>query len=199
MRESVDAMIERDSGRIRLLGLSGSLRRGSYSTAILRELQAEVRDRADLDLADLHLPLYNQDDEIPEAPMTVLALREAIASADGLVISTPEYNHGIPGVLKNALDWASRPSGKSSLQDKTTLIISNSPAFTGGVRAHAQLNETMLSVHAMILPGRQVVIGGIADKIRDGQFVDKADLSFALAAVRRLIDLREQARTTRCA
>ncbi|MDB5604690.1 MAG: putative NADPH-dependent reductase [Bradyrhizobium sp.] len=192
-------MIDQHSGRVRLLGLSGSLRRASYSTAILRELQVEIGDRADLELADLRLPLYNQDDDTFDGPKTVLALREAIATADGLVISTPEYNHGIPGVLKNALDWASRPSGKSALQGKKTLIISNSPAFTGGVRAHAQLNETMLSVHAFILPGRQVVIGSVAEKIRDGGFVDSSNLSFALAAVHRMIDLHQRAHATHCA
>src|SRR6267154_3614847 len=180
-------MIEQDSGRVRLLGLSGSLRRGSYSTAILRELQVEIRDRADLDLADLHLPLYNQDDEIPEAPKTVLALREAIAQVDGLVISTPEYNHGIPGVLTNALDWASRPSGKSVLKDKPVMILTNSPGLTGGVRAQAQMNETLLSVSAVILPGRQIVISSVASKIKDGKFVDEVNIEFAMAALHRLV------------
>lgn len=188
------------SGRARLLGLSGSLRRSSYSTAILRALQLEIRGHADLELAEPNLPLYNQDDEFPEPPKAVLALRETIASADGLIISTPEYNHGIPGVLKNALDWASRPSGKSCLQDKATLIISSSPAFTGGARVHAQLNETMLAVDALILPGRQIIIGSVAEKIRDdGQFVDIANLSFAADAIRRLIDVCRRGRTAQCA
>ncbi|MDB5458691.1 MAG: NADPH-dependent reductase [Caulobacteraceae bacterium] len=171
-----------------LLGLTGSLRRASYSTAILQELQAELGEGIRFDVASPHLPLYNEDTDGAEALEAVQAFRNAIAAADGLVICTPEYNHGIPGVLKNALDWASRPSGKSALKDKPTLIISNSPAFTGGVRAQAQLHETLLAAHAFIVPGRQIVMGGIVDKIRDGRFVDKANLSFALAATHKLAE-----------
>src|SRR5262249_26020287 len=94
--------------------------------------------------------------------------RNAIGVSDGVVIVTPEYNHGIPGVLKNALDWASRPYGKSVLIDKPVLVISVSPAFTGGVRAQAQVNETLLSIPARILAGPQVVIGGVAEKTKTG-------------------------------
>jgi chromate reductase len=182
------------SPRMRLLGLSGSLRKASYSTAILNELKVALWGHAEIELADLRLPLYDQDEENAGTPAPVLAFRRAIADADGLVICTPEYNHGIPGVLKNALDWASRPSGKCVLHDKATLIISNSPAFTGGVRAQAHLNETMLAVNARVLAGKQVVIGSVADKIRDGRFLDKTHLSFALAAVQRLIDLCQHSR-----
>jgi len=100
---------------------------------------------------------------------------------------TPEYNHGIPGVLKNALDWASRPFGKSVLTNKPTLAITISPAFTGGVRAQAQLNETLLSIPALVLGGPQVVIANIGSKIRDGVLVDQDSLSFALAALQRMV------------
>jgi chromate reductase len=100
---------------------------------------------------------------------------------------TPEYNHGMPGVLKNALDWASRPFGRSVLIDKPVLVISVSPAFTGGVRAQAQVNETLLSIPARVIGGPQVVIGGIAGKIREGVLFDEASLSFASAALRRMV------------
>jgi chromate reductase, NAD(P)H dehydrogenase (quinone) len=123
------------------------------------------------------------------APVNVQRFRNAIRGCDGVVIVTPEYNHGIPGVLKNALDWASRPYGRSVLINKPTLVISVSPAFTGGVRAHAQVNETLLSIPAHILGGPQVVIAGIADKVKDGVLIDEASLSFALAAVRRIITM----------
>lgn len=182
-------MSDQSSKHVRLLGLSGSLRRASYSTAILRGLQAELGAGVGLELGDIRLPLYNEDEDGENSEAGVQAFRRAIFEADGLVISTPEYNHGVPGVLKNALDWASRPSGKSVLQNKPVLIISNSPGFTGGVRAQAQINETLLSVSAVILPGRQIVIGGVADKIKDGKFADKTNLAFALAAIHRLVDL----------
>lgn len=105
------------------------------------------------------------------------------------MIATPEYNHGIPGVLKNALDWASRPLGRSALTGKPVLVISVSPAFTGGVRAQAQANETLLAIQSRPVPGPQVVIGNVADKIRDGQLIDESSLRFALSAIDRLIAL----------
>jgi chromate reductase, NAD(P)H dehydrogenase (quinone) len=117
----------------------------------------------------------------------VSKFRDAIASSDGVVIVTPEYNHGIPGVLKNALDWASRPFGKSVLTNKPALAISISPAFTGGVRAHAQLNETLLAIPALVLGGPQVVIADIGNKIEDGVLVDQPSLSFALTALERMV------------
>src|SRR5690606_22909746 len=105
--------------RIQLLGIAGSLRAGSFSTAILESLGDDLPADVGLHLHPLgDVPLYNQDldTEIPLAP--VAALRDAIAGADGLVIVTPEFNYGLPGVLKNALDWASRPYAASSLIGK---------------------------------------------------------------------------------
>jgi chromate reductase, NAD(P)H dehydrogenase (quinone) len=133
--------------------------------------------------------LYNEDNDHPGGPADVRRFRDAIRDCDGVVIATPEYNHGIPGVLKNALDWASRPYGKSVLINKPVLVISVSPAFTGGVRAHAQVNETLLSIPAHLIGGPQVVIAGISDKIKNGVLIDEANLSFALSAVRRMITM----------
>jgi chromate reductase len=172
---------------VRLLGLTGSLRRASFSTAILRELQGELPSDVSLDIAVPRLPLYDEDEDEAEALATVQAFRDKIAAADGLVICTPEYNHGMPGVLKNAIDWASRPSGKSVLTDKPTLVISNSPAFTGGVRAQANVHQALMSLATFIIPGKQVVIAGVREKIRDGAFIDKTNLSFALTEIDRLV------------
>jgi chromate reductase, NAD(P)H dehydrogenase (quinone) len=174
---------------VKLVGLAGSLRVQSFSHATLVGLRNNLPDKVWLDILDLRLPLYNEDGDGAAAPAEIENLRKAIASSDGIVIVTPEYNHGIPGVLKNALDWASRPYGKSCLVNKPALVISISPAFTGGVRAHAQVNETLLSIPAQVLGGPQVVIGGIEAKIKNGGLVDEASLSFALAAIRRMISL----------
>ena len=174
---------------VRLVGLSGSLRQASFSRATLVGLRNNLPDKVELDILNLHLPLYNEDEDGVDAPMRVKLLREAIAGSDGIVIATPEYNHGIPGVLKNAMDWASRPYGKCCLINKPALVISVSPAFTGGVRAHAQANETLLSIPAHVMGGPQIVIGGIGEKVRDGALVDEASLTFALAALRRMITL----------
>ncbi|HEY1932710.1 MAG TPA: NAD(P)H-dependent oxidoreductase [Acetobacteraceae bacterium] len=174
----------------RLLGLSGSLRADSHSRAILRGLQTKLLPDTELTILDLDLPLYNQDDEGDDAPPQIQALRQAIRASDAVVIATPEYNHGMPGVLKNALDWASRPFGNAALLDKPVMVISASPAFTGGVRAQAQVNETLLAIGARVLAAPQVVIGGVHEKVRDGRMIDAAGLQFACTAIDRLLALR---------
>lgn len=173
--------------RPRLLGLAGSLRQESYSLAVLRGLQAQLGAKAELRLRDLRLPLYNEDEDGQAAPTSVQEFRRELNESEAVVIATPEYNHGMPGVLKNALDWASRPFGKSVLIGKPVLVISVSPAVTGGVRAQAQVNETLLAMDARIVPGPQVVIGSVAEKIRDGRLVHESSLQFALNAMDRLI------------
>lgn len=170
----------------RLLGIVGSLRREAYSRAVLRGLQRALDTRFTLALAEIDLPLYNQDLDGDAAPAIVRRFRGLIAESDALVISTPEYNHGMPGVLKNALDWASRPHGQSVLNGMPFLVISSSPAFTGGVRAQMQVNETMLSAQALPVPGPQIVIGTIGEKVRDGLLADEASLVFATAAIESL-------------
>jgi chromate reductase len=118
----------------------------------------------------------------------VVELRQAVGRCDGLVIVTPEYNYGMPGVLKNALDWVSRPYRQSAIVGKPVLAISVSPAVTGGVRAQGQLHMTLLGMSARIVPGPQVVIGSARDKIRDGCLIDEATLAFARDAIGRLLD-----------
>lgn len=174
--------------RIQLLGISGSLRSGSFSAAILESLREELSVNADLSMHLLgDVPLYNQDLDTEEVLPAVAALRDAISQADGLVIVTPEFNYGLPGVLKNALDWASRPYGAAPLLRKPVVTISASPAFTGGVRAQAQLNETLLGTQSRLMGGPQVVIGEVHNKIENGRFVDRASLDYALGAVNGLL------------
>jgi chromate reductase len=175
--------------RARLLGLPGSLRRNSHSRAVLQGLAAKLQPAADLVIRDLRLPLYDEDEDGHATPDAVRAFRQAIGDSDGVVIATPEYNHGIPGVLKNALDWASRPYGQSTLIGKPVLAISLSSAFTGGVRAQAQLNETLHAIEAVVVRGPQVVIGDVGAKVEGGHLVDAASLDFARSAVDRLIVL----------
>ena len=167
------------SDRPVLLGISGSLRKGSHCTAILKNIVDAAESRATLEIFPLDaVPLYNQDLDNELPPESVTALRQAIERAAGLVIVTPEYNYGMSGVLKNALDWASRPYGKSKLKGKAVLTLSASPAFTGGVRAQAQLNETLLSNAALLVLRPQIVIGTVHEKIRDGRVVDQETARF---------------------
>ena len=183
-----------------LLGLSGSLRRASNSTAVLRGLQDALKAKAALSIFPLHgMPLYNEDDDAEHAPESVRALRSAIETSDGVIMISPEYNHGMSGVLKNGLDWASRPHGRSALRGKPVLTMTASPAFTGGVRAQQQMNETLLSIPARLVLGPQIVIGGVHEKVRDGCLVDEAALRFALAGVDGLLEEIRAARAFRAA
>jgi len=184
--------------QLRLLGLSGSLRRASNSTAVLRGLQDALAPKARLDVFSLHgLPLYNEDDDGEYAPESVRALRSAIETTDGVIMVSPEYNHGMSGVLKNSLDWASRPYGRSVLSGKPVLTMTASPAFTGGVRAQQQMNETLASIPARPVLRPQIVIGSVHEKVRNGRLVDETTLHFALAGVDDLIEEIRAARFVR--
>ena len=172
---------------IRLLGISGSLRSGSFSTAILQSLA--LRRRPDEEMSVLTLdkvPFYNEDEDNHPALPAVEELRSTIAGSDGVIIATPEYNHGVPGVLKNALDWGSRPTFQSCFVNKPVLILSSSPAFTGGVRAQYQLREALTSMQARVVSGREIVIAGVNGKMKDGLLADEEVLRFIEDGVRRL-------------
>ena len=170
--------------RYRLLGIPGSLRARAFSTLVLEAVVAASALHGEYELADIGgLPHFNQDLYVDPLPTAVLRLREQIALADAVVISSPEYNHGIPGVLKNALDWASRPHNGSPLKGKPILIITSSPAFTGGVRAQYQIRETIVSALARPVATPEIVVGLVHTKIVDGRFHDPAAIDFALGGL----------------
>ena len=127
---------------MKIIALSGALRRASYNTALLRAAIAMVPAGVTMELRTLHgIPLYDGDVEAQGIPEAVTALREDIRAADALLISTPEYNHSIPGVLKNGLDWLSRPSGEGArlFGGKPTGVIGASPGGFGTVRSQRAL------------------------------------------------------------
>jgi len=174
-------------GRYRLLGVPGSLRAGAFSTAVLEAIAAAATG-AEFTFADIgELPHFNQDLYVEPLPATVERFRGQVAACDGLVICSPEYNHGIPGVLKNALDWASRPHNGSPLKGKPVLIVTSSPAFTGGVRAQYQIRETVVSALARPVATPEIVIGNVAGKILDGRFDDPDGIAFALAGLETML------------
>lgn len=159
------------------VGIAGSLRTGSYSSALLSEIVAMSDDHTRISAFRLHdVPLYNQDLEPTQgaAPAPVLALREAIRTADGLIVVSPEYNWGMSGVLKNALDWASRPAYKSVLAGKPALIISTSPFPLGGVRSQAQVRQTLAATLARVVARPEIVVAHVADKLSEGKLTDEA-------------------------
>lgn len=170
-----------------LLGLSGSLRAGSHNSAILRALRDAMTGEVVLNLFPLNdLPLYNGDLDGDPALAPVAAFRAAISAADGVVIASPEYNYGMSGVMKNALDWASRPYGQAPLAAKPVLTLTSSMASTGGARAQAQLNETLTAIGARLVLRGQTVIGAAHERMLDGVFADEVSIAFAVEGVRHL-------------
>jgi len=173
----------------KLLGLSGSIRRGSNCIAVLRTLKESLPADVELEIFGLEdVPLYNEDEENDTPPAPVVALRRAITESDGLVIVSPEYNHGMSGVIKNALDWASRPSSGPPLVNKPVTVMTSASSILGGVRAQAQLNETLRGTFSRLPPGRQVVIGNAKQKIREGRLTDEPTRLFALNAIDSLLE-----------
>ena len=178
-----------DDGKpTRLIGMSGSLRTGSYSNAILETLREKFAGRADLVVYDLApIPLYNQDFEGDKRPPIVKRLLADIAEADGLVLCAPEFNHSIPGVLKNAIDWASRPAFESVLAYKHVAVMATSRGPLGGARCLEHMRVALDSCLARIALAREVIICAAESKIRDGRLVDETSLGFACGAVEALI------------
>jgi len=124
---------------MRILGISGSLRRASFNTSLLRIAATRLPPGVELDLFDglADVPHYNQDDDTEAAPAGAVRLRGAIAAADGLLVATPEYNGTLPGALKNAIDWASRPLPDSVLKGKAVAVVGASAGRFGAVWAQA--------------------------------------------------------------
>lgn len=161
------------------LGVPGSLRAGSFNRALLRAA-AELCPKG----VALHMfgglgeiPLYNADVEARGDPEPVTAFKSAIASADALLIATPEYNYGIPGPLKNAIDWASRPPNQS-WQDKPVAIFSVTPGPLGGARVQYDLRRILGQLWAHVLPRPEVFIGASASKFADGKLTDETTRKF---------------------
>jgi chromate reductase len=138
---------------MKVLGISGSLRHDSHNTRLLWAAASELPSEADFELYDglADVPPYNADEDIEPAPEAVARLRSAIADADAVLFATPEYNHSIPGVLKNAVDWASRPFPDSSLEAKPVAVVGASAGMFGAVWAQAELRKVLAATGADVL------------------------------------------------
>jgi len=138
-------MSSKAEGSVKALGIAGSLREGSYSRVLPLAARESAPDGLKIEMFDhetfKRVPLYNEDVRAKGDPEAVGALKAAIGEADALVIATPEYNHSIPGVLKNALDWASRPPGETPLHGKPVAIMGASTGSWGTVRAQMHLRQ----------------------------------------------------------
>jgi chromate reductase len=137
---------------VRILALSGSLRRGSHNTLLLRAAAelAAPGDEVVLWTGIGELPHFSEDADVEPAPAPVAAFRAAVLAADAVLISTPEYNHSIPGTLKNALDWASRPIATNAFRDKPVAVIGASAGIFGAVWAQAELRKVLAAMGARV-------------------------------------------------
>ncbi len=159
---------------VAILGFAGSLRKGSYNKALLRAALQLVPSQASLEIFDLEgIPPFNQDQE-KQPPARVQLFKDKIKAADAILIATPEHNYSIPGVLKNAMDWASRPFGDNSFAGKPVAIMSASTGMLGGSRAQYHLRQTFVFLDMHPLNRPEVMVPFAADKVdADGNIKDE--------------------------
>jgi chromate reductase len=158
----------------KILGFAGSLRVASYNKALLRAAAELVPPGCELEIFDLEgIPLYNQDRE-KEVPPRVAEFKAKIRSADALVIATPEYNYSVPGVLKNAIDWASRPFPDNSFDGKPVALMSASTSMLGGARAQYHLRQTCVFLNMFPINKPEVIVTYAPQKFSsDGKLQDE--------------------------
>jgi chromate reductase, NAD(P)H dehydrogenase (quinone) len=144
---------------MRILAISGSLRSGSHNTELLRLAAAAAPEGVEVELYDglKEVPPYDADDDVEPRPEPVTRLRDAIAESDAVLFATPEYNSSIPGALKNALDWVSRPLLESPLRNTPVAVISSSTGMFGGVWARAELQKVLGAIGARTLDAAATV------------------------------------------
>jgi chromate reductase len=160
---------------MKILGISGSLRRGSYNTSLLGAAASLLPDHVEFEVWDglKEVPPYDEDDDTDEAPAAVAAFREAIAGADAVLFATPEYNSSVPGQLKSAIDWASRPLATNPLRNKPVAVVGASTGAFGAVWSQAELRKVLAATGARVVEG-EVAVGHAPTRFdEDGRLVDE--------------------------
>jgi chromate reductase, NAD(P)H dehydrogenase (quinone) len=180
---------------MRVLGISGSLRRGSHNTGLLRAAQELFPPDAELEIWGglKSVPPYDEDDDTDAAPAPVEALREALAGADAVLFATPEYNSSIPGQLKNALDWASRPLATNVLRNKPVAVIGASTGAFGAVWAQAELRKALAATGARVLDV-ELPLPHAHTRFEQDRLVDEAAREELAAVCSRLVDAARERR-----
>src|SRR3954469_17529061 len=158
---------------MKILAIAGSVRRDSWNRSLLETAAGLVPDGVELELWSRlkDVPPYDEEDDVEPAPAAVADLRDAIAGADAVLIATPEYNSSIPGVLKNALDWASRPLATNPLRNKPVAVIGASTGAFGAVWAQAELRKVLAAAGARVVDG-EVAVGHAHTRIENGRLND---------------------------
>ncbi|MEM3383538.1 MAG: NAD(P)H-dependent oxidoreductase [Nitrososphaeria archaeon] len=153
--------------QITVLGFAGSLRRKSYNKALLRAAAELLPKNSKLEIFDIdEIPIFNQDLE-NDMPVKVKEFKEKIRQADAILIATPEYNYSFSGVLKNAIDWASRPPGDNSFEGKPVAIMSASVGMLGGARAQYHLRQVLTSLNMYPINRPEVIVTSAEEKFDD--------------------------------
>jgi len=177
------------SSHVRILGIAGSLRRRSYNQAALRAAKLLAPENSQIDLFHLDgIPMFNEDDE-KRPPASVLELKKRIRRSDALLIVTPEYNYSIPGVLKNALDWACRPYGDSAWSRKAAAIMGASPSAIGTARAQYHLRQILVALNLFTLNQPEVVIADAAHRFdENGNLIHAPTKQLIQELLKNLVD-----------
>ncbi|NGP89273.1 NADPH-dependent FMN reductase [Fodinibius halophilus] len=160
---------------VQILAFAGSLRQGSYNKSLIQSAKDLAPTSMEIQIFSLSgIPLYNADVEAEGNPEEVEKFQTAIQKADGVLIATPEYNHGVPAVTKNAIDWASRPSRDAPLAKKPVGILGASPGTTGTARGQSQLSQSLKAINAYTMPQPEILVYRAHQKFDDyGNLTDE--------------------------
>lgn len=169
------------SSDVHVVGIAGSLRAGSFNRRLLAAAQARAPEGMVIEIEEIaDIPLYNADLDTDEhRPLAVTRLKQRIAEADGLLLASPEYNHGVSGVLKNTIDWVSRPGLKSPLRDKPVAMMGASSGVIGTARGQLGLLLVLEATLALTMPHPGLLVGNARDKFgEDGSLVHEPTATF---------------------
>ncbi|MEK3889083.1 NADPH-dependent FMN reductase [Bacillus sp. FSL K6-3431] len=174
---------------MKLVAIVGSLRKDSYNKKLASFMKEHFQNRVEIEILPIEeIPMYNQDKELTP-PDVVIDIKSKIAASDGVLIVTPEYNHSIPGVLKNAIDWFSRVD--KVMVNKPVMVVGGSGGALGTVRAQMQLRQILNSpgVSALTLPGNEVFIGAIHERLdQSGKLIHEPTINFLNTVMENFID-----------
>lgn len=178
-------------GSVGLLAFAGSLRRASYNRALVRAAGRLAPEEVEFEVFDLSdIPLFDEDVEEEGFPEPVQAFQAAIQDADALLISTPEYQLGVPGVLKNALDWASRPPGEAAIVGKPVAIMGATPGLWGTARAQMQLRQVLVYNNCPMVMTPEVLVARADTRFDErGRLTHEPTQEFVTELVQNLVDL----------
>jgi chromate reductase len=181
--------------QIRILGISGSLRRESYNSAALRAAAGLAPEGVAVETFELDgIPLFNQDEET-NPPAKVVELKRRVREADALLFVTPEYNYSVPGVLKNPIDWASRPYGDNAWDGKPAAIMGASPGAFGTAQAQYHLRQIFVFLNVFPVNQPEVMIGHAPQRFdAEGNLTDETTKEFIWQLLRNLVDLTRRLR-----